>query len=99
MEQYNCCRCNREYEEPVEYRCACEQARPMKECYRDYTPCAREMYQCTETANDEVGCMPIAMAYVPWQQWGEVFTGECGLYHGTVFPQLVKPWWICCGEK
>lgn len=39
---------------------------------------------------------PIAMAYVPWQQWGELYDPECGLKQGTIFKELNK---IFCGVR
>lgn len=42
------------------------------------------------------GAMPIegavlAMAYVPWQKFGRVFSEEDGFNTGTLFPDLDKP--------
>lgn len=40
------------------------------------------------------GCMeefPVAMAYVPWQNWYSVYDLEKGLAVGTIFPELDKP--------
>lgn len=34
---------------------------------------------------------PIAMAYVPCQQWTETYSIEKGLERGTVFPELDLP--------
>lgn len=34
---------------------------------------------------------PLAMAYVPCQQWGETYSVEKGLERGTVFPELDLP--------
>ena len=34
---------------------------------------------------------PLGMAYVPVQQWGEVFSDEKALSCGTLFPDLVFP--------
>lgn len=34
---------------------------------------------------------PLAMAYVPYQQWGEVYDGGDALENGTLFPDLVFP--------
>ena len=43
--------------------------------------------QCTiETAN-----MPIAMAYVPWQQWRQTYPVDKALSRGTIFPELDLP--------
>ena len=35
--------------------------------------------------------MPPAMAYVPWQFWGQTLELEKALYWGTIFPELNKP--------
>ena len=44
---------------------------------------------CTQTAP---GCLeqqfPVAMAYVPWQQWQTTYAPERGLLQGTIFPDL-----------
>lgn len=31
---------------------------------------------------------PVAMAYVPWQQWQSTYAPERGLVQGTIFPEL-----------
>lgn len=36
--------------------------------------------------------MPIGMAYVPWQKWGNLYDVEQGLYTGTIFNDLDKPY-------
>lgn len=55
---------------------------------------------------DTCGCMPdgcnpgtapvdammVAMAYVPWQKWGEIYDYEKALACGTIFSDLNKPW-------
>ncbi len=41
--------------------------------------------------------MPVAMAYVPYQQWDTVYTAEEGFPKGTIFPQLYKP--FCPGGE
>ena len=47
--------------------------------------------------NDMEG-FALAMAYVPWQQWGEVYPLNTGLQRGTIFPELDKPFFKgrCC---
>ncbi|MCL2069116.1 MAG: spore coat associated protein CotJA [Oscillospiraceae bacterium] len=37
------------------------------------------------------GCPVPVMAYIGYQPWGEPFDAEAGLRHGTIFPELVKP--------
>ena len=34
---------------------------------------------------------PLAMAYVPFQQWGETYSDDKALSSGTLFPQLDLP--------
>jgi hypothetical protein len=34
---------------------------------------------------------PVAMAYVPWQQWQELYSIEQGFARGTIFPDLDLP--------
>ncbi len=34
---------------------------------------------------------PVAMAYVPFQQWEKPYDKDAGLSRGTIFPSLDKP--------
>ena len=34
---------------------------------------------------------PLAMAYVPYQQWGDVYDDDKALCQGTLFPELDLP--------
>lgn len=38
-----------------------------------------------------LGSLPIAMAYVPVQQWRNVYSLKDGLERGTIFPELDLP--------
>lgn len=38
---------------------------------------------------------PPAMAYVPWQRPGEMYTPETALKRGTLYPDLDKPFMGC----
>ncbi len=56
------------------------------------------MADCRNQAMSERGCsrealqsMPLAMAYVPWQFWGQTYELEKALQCGTIFPELNKP--------
>lgn len=40
---------------------------------------------------DELDGMPIAMAYVPWQAWRNLYEVEKGFSRGTIFEELDKP--------
>ena len=33
----------------------------------------------------------LAMAYVPWQEWGDLYDEELALQRGTLFADLDKP--------
>lgn len=34
---------------------------------------------------------PIAMAYVPWQKWRDIYDPRVGYRQGTIFKELDKP--------
>ncbi|MDD3410967.1 MAG: spore coat associated protein CotJA [Eubacteriales bacterium] len=34
---------------------------------------------------------PLAMSYVPWQTWGDLYEEETALVRGTIFPVLDLP--------
>ena len=34
---------------------------------------------------------PVAMAYVPWQRWQQVYPVDKAINRGTIFPDLDKP--------
>ena len=40
--------------------------------------------------------LPLAMAYVPMQTWGETYDGLKALDSGTIFPELDLPF---CGRR
>ena len=35
--------------------------------------------------------MVLAMAYVPWQEWRNLYSAEKGFCRGTIFEELDKP--------
>lgn len=35
--------------------------------------------------------MPLAMAYVPWQRWQNIYDAEKGFCNGTIFQELNLP--------
>ena len=85
------CKCNRGCNETLgsRYMCPVEE-KPRRRERMEYA-IRNEVFDCPQTTNDPLSGMPIGMAYVPWQQWGDVFTAECALDYGTIFPDLVKP--------
>lgn len=43
---------------------------------------------CSSLGKDEISGMPLAMAYVPWQRFCNLYE-ECeAIYHGTIFHDL-----------
>lgn len=46
---------------------------------------------CGNSMRDELRGMPIAMGYVPWQNFGCTYEPMEGLHAGTIFPELEKP--------
>ena len=57
---------------------------------------ARMMHQpddCGNARRDELRGMPLAMGYVPWQNFGCTFEPMEGLHAGTIFPELEKPFY------
>lgn len=57
----------------VEVECVCKVS---KNCHQN---------DPMEKLGDE---FPLVMAYVPWQQWGDMYDAECGLMQGTIFKDL-----------
>ncbi len=39
----------------------------------------------------DIDNMPLAMAYVPWQHFTQVYEPDKALAYGTIFPELNKP--------
>lgn len=46
-----------------------------------------------EDMNENIEVMPIAMAYVPWQQWREIYDSKDGFRRGTIFRELDLPFY------
>lgn len=44
-----------------------------------------------ETACQCLESLPLAMAYVPMQKWGEQYAPAVALERGTIFPELDLP--------
>lgn len=45
---------------------------------------------------DSLQGLPLAMAYVPYQQFTQTFSLDYALQAGTIFPELCKPF---CGKR
>jgi hypothetical protein len=46
---------------------------------------------CTPNPTPFPQSTPVAMAYIPFQQFGNLYPPEKGLERGTIFPELDKP--------
>lgn len=40
---------------------------------------------------ENIDQFPVAMAYVPWQQWRQIYSMDVALVRGTIFQELDKP--------
>ena len=52
------------------------------------TPCDENI---TYNMNCNIEDMPLAMAYVPWQQWRMIYEPKEALKRGTIFKELDLP--------
>ena len=67
----------------MEVECVCRM-NPKRDCHKD-------------DPMEQLGNQfPVVMAYVPWQQWGELYEADCGLMQGTLFKELN---FIFCGVR
>lgn len=64
-------------------------------CSRQQTtacPAAPRQTCCDDGSKyDKLSALPIAMAYVPWQEWRALYEVEKGFHRGTIFEELDKP--------
>lgn len=44
-----------------------------------------------ETTLKNIDSLPLSMAYVPWQSWGNIYKAEDALMQGTIFEELNLP--------
>ena len=65
-------------------------AMPYNNNYRRPMP-APPVVPCEEESSDE---MVLAMAYVKWQKWQNIYDAEKALHYGTIFQELCLPF---CG--
>lgn len=63
--------------------------------------CKQEPYETL--SYDRLNGFSLAMAYVPWQRFDQVLDAEHGLNHGTIFAELVLPFYgdkaACIGKR
>lgn len=57
--------------------------------------------RCMKREENCVDKLPLAMAYVPFQKWRNVYDASAGLQAGTIFQELDLPWLQKCswGER
>lgn len=55
----------------------------------DYNGCGCDMM------NNNMKNMVLGMAYVPMQKWNKIFDPDKGWNEGTIFPELVYPFYGC----
>ena len=48
---------------------------------------------CNRSKRDELKGMPLAMGYVPWQNFECTYEPMEGFHAGTIFPELDKPFY------
>lgn len=58
---------------------------------RQNSPCSCDSYSAIKISPVEHYKEPLAMAYVPWQSFGERYSNSKGYEVGTIFPELNKP--------
>ncbi len=56
-------------------------------------------YSCQSDSWKSIDNFPVAMAYVPWQYWGNVYEADKAFRQGTIFPELDKPFLGCKGVR
>lgn len=84
-------RCTNEYRVPEPQRECCESCRSEQKkevCCEE--PCRMEQRR-GKYCKDEFAGMPVAMAYVPWQSWCDLYDVCEGFSKGTIFRELDKP--------
>jgi hypothetical protein len=68
--------------------------RPIPTPYREYTvPSGCPAHRFEPSGSERFA---LAMAYVPWQHWGQTYPLSEALQNGTLFPDLNKP--LTCVE-
>ncbi len=58
---------------------------PGSDAYADFES------SCALPEEDGMRGYPIAMGYVPWQHWHDIYEPEKALYRATIFMELDKP--------
>lgn len=51
---------------------------------------------CDPCHTKQIDQLPVGMAYVPWQEFKDLYDPQAGLCHGTIFKELDYPF---CGKR
>ena len=101
-----CCTCNNEEVSPIDESCmdvqdtncecnCCCNANNNGGCSCSYN----NMNECACGFNEQESVFPLnpmlGQSYVPMQKMTNVFTPICGLKNGSLFPELVSPYYPC----
>ncbi len=62
------------------------------DCGRNGNAMEQKKYDGCDKGNMPIDKMMPAMAFVPWQDWEDLYDMEKGLERGTIFAQLDKPY-------
>ncbi|MFR2848215.1 MAG: spore coat associated protein CotJA [Hungatella hathewayi] len=68
-----------------------ERPMPMPKPCCNATMPAQTRCDCPNTGVGGMEMYPIAMGYIPWQQWQQTCALDRGLARGTIFPELDLP--------
>lgn len=71
--------------------CGCSERNEKKGCSCQENTQMKKCDEGCDRGKEPVDKMMPAMAYVPWQQWEDIYCMEEGFERGTVFAQLDKP--------
>lgn len=76
------------------HNCNCVDTRTFKrQSEENNCSCSEEQnhHSCAEECMENLCEMPLAMAYVPWQNWRNIYEICKGFQRGTIFAELDKP--------
>lgn len=60
-------------------------------CYNNSGNCNQRPCYVSERNNSDMPGKSLAMAYVPWQCWKDIYDIDKGFCIGTIFAELNKP--------
>jgi hypothetical protein len=89
----NACRnsCGRDGRPPMPPQSDGRMSMPPQNC--GYQPMSNRMGQRIDERNRYLEDLPLAMAYVPFQEWREIYPPDEALSIGTIFKELNLPFY------